>query len=107
MSASFTINLDTTSPIISIFSPTYTTLHATAEITIQANEILADIQNIFIVDIAGTRVDLTFNYLGDKYVGTIDFSSLQIGTATIYAIHNTLITNETIIDMQLSEVEQF
>lgn len=81
----FTLTLDTTGPIINIIAPSYTTPQTSDEISIVANETLSTYQEFYIVDSAGVRHDLTFDYEGDRFVGLVSFSGYPFGTATIYA----------------------
>lgn len=81
----FTLDLDTTGPIINIIAPSYTTPQTSDEISIVANETLSTYQEIYIVDSQGVRHDLTFTYENDRFVGLVSFSGYPFGPATIYA----------------------
>lgn len=81
----FTLDLDTTGPIINILAPSYTTPQTSDEISIVANETLSTYQEIYIVDSQGVRHDLTFTYETDRFVGLVSFSGYPFGPATIYA----------------------
>lgn len=81
----FTLDLDTTGPIINIIAPSYTTPQTSDEISIVANETLSTYQEIYIVDSQGVRHDLTFTYETDRFVGLVSFSGYPFGPATIYA----------------------
>jgi len=89
----FKVELDTTPPSVSITAPSYTIPHIDTEIIITANEPLDKYQEFFIVDSAGTRHDLIFDYRGDSFRGVIDFWDYALGIATVYArvrdeVHN-------------------
>lgn len=81
----FQLELDTSPPVISITAPSYTVPHIDTEIIISSDEPLDNYQEFFIVDSAGTRHDVIFDYLGDSFRGVIDFWDYALGIATIYA----------------------
>lgn len=86
MPSYFIIELDTTSPIIEVYAPRYTTNNITNKITIESNENLAQYQDIYIIDSKGVRHDYTFKRDSDNtYVGVVKFSNYPLGIATIYA----------------------
>lgn len=81
------INIDTTSPNIEIYAPSYTTNELLNEITIQANEQLSlNNSKVYAIDSNGVRYDYTFQLEGDKYVGYVKFSDVPVGSiVTLYA----------------------
>lgn len=81
------LNIDTTSPNIEIYAPSYTTVDILNEITIQADEQLSlNNTEIYIIDSEGSRQDYTFLLDGDKYVGQVKFTGYTVGSiVTIYA----------------------
>lgn len=80
------IELDTTSPQIAIYAPRYTTQDIVNEIVIEANEALADYQDVYAVDSGGVRHDYTFEQAEpQQFVGLIRFNDFPLGIATIYA----------------------
>ncbi|WP_100406686.1 hypothetical protein [Bacillus solitudinis] len=82
--SSFVLELDTTPPVIEIVAPTYTVSDAETEIIVDSNEILAEYQDIHIVDSSGKRHDVIFLYQGDYFYGKLIFNEFSIGIATIY-----------------------
>jgi len=94
MASYLTLMLDTTEPDIELLLPSYTTQQSNTEITIIANETLAESgHDIYIIDSRGIRTDLTLTYNGNELVGLIDFGSFPMGMATVYArvldeVHN-------------------
>lgn len=85
MGASFILELDTTGPVIEAFGPSYATNLYPETITIEANENLADYQDIYFIDAAGTRHDVIFSYQTNQFVGIVYFSLFAPGIATMYA----------------------
>ncbi|MFC3883742.1 hypothetical protein ACFOU2_09615 [Bacillus songklensis] len=85
MGASFILELDTTGPVIEAFGPSYATNLYPETIIIEANETLADYQDIYFIDAAGTRHDVIFSYQTNKFVGVVYFSLFVPGIATMYA----------------------
>lgn len=80
------IELDTTSPQIAIYAPRYTTQDIVNEIVIEANEALADYQDVYAVDSGGVRHEYTFEQAQpQQFVGLIRFNDFPLGIATIYA----------------------
>jgi hypothetical protein len=84
MSSYVLITLDTTAPNPKVFVPSYTTKSARTPITIEADEQLASYQDIYIIDAAGVRHNLTFLHNGDSLVGELYFNDYALGIATIY-----------------------
>jgi hypothetical protein len=85
MGASFILELDTTGPVIKIFGPSYATNLYPETIIIEANENLAEYQDIYFIDAAGTRHDVIFSYQTNRLVGIVYFSLFAPGIATMYA----------------------
>jgi hypothetical protein len=80
------LTIDTTKPELEIFAPRYTTHDVTNTITIEANEPIADYQDIYVVDSQNVRHDYTFFKESDnQYVGKVRFNDFPLGVATIYA----------------------
>ena len=100
--AHFTLELDTTPPQVSITAPHITVPGIYVEINVIANEDLDQWQEVYVIDSAGTRHDLTFQHQGDRLYGLYDFWNCEIGIATIYArvrdeVHNqSILTSHTI-----------
>lgn len=78
------VELDTTSPTIEIYSPSYTTREAEAEIQIQANEQLDNWQETYIIDGNGVRHDYTFLVQEKELIGIVSFNNMPVGLATLY-----------------------
>lgn len=87
MSSFIYIWFDRTPPEVEIYAPSYTTRELLNEITIEANENIADDHHeIYAIDSNGDRHDYTFEKeLDNRFVGFIKFSDLPIGIVTIYA----------------------
>ena len=81
----FILELDTTSPVIEIECPDYTTKREPLPIIIQANEALDSWHDVFIIDSQGTRHDVILTLNGDKLEGFISFNDVHNGVATIFA----------------------
>jgi chemotaxis protein CheY-P-specific phosphatase CheC len=89
----FKLELDTTPPKVIITAPSYTVPHIDTEIIVSSNEPLDKYQEFFIVDSAGIKHNVIFDYLGDSFRGIVDFGNYALGIATIYArvkdeVHN-------------------
>lgn len=86
MSSYVILELDTTAPHIDIYAPSYTTSSALNIITIEADETLAEYQDIYVIDNKGNRHDFTFNRDSDnQYVGAVRFNTMPLGIVQIYA----------------------
>jgi len=85
MGSCFALELDTTGPQISIISPSYTVPNIITEIIIDADEPLADWQDVYVVDSKGKRHNLIFARHGNSLIGLVDFNICTIGIATLYA----------------------
>lgn len=87
MSSFIYIEFDRTPPEVEIYAPSYTTRELVNEITIEANEHIADDHHeIYVIDSNGDRHDYTFEKeLDNRFVGFIKFSNFPMGIATIYA----------------------
>jgi hypothetical protein len=78
------LELDTTAPTLHIYAPSYTTRSTITPITIEANETIGSHQEIYVIDSAGNRKDLTFTHEGSSLVGELSFNDYPIGIATLY-----------------------
>lgn len=86
MSSYFTLEMDTTGPIIQINAPSYTSREANNTITVVGNEKLSSFQDIYIVDSQGTRHDVIFSFDGESsFTGNIVFNGYPVGVLTIFA----------------------
>jgi hypothetical protein len=86
MPSYFTLELDTTGPIIQINAPSYTSRESDNIITVVGNEKLSDIQDIYIVDSQGTRHDVIFSFDGNNtFTGDVVFNGYPVGVSTIFA----------------------
>lgn len=81
----FVLELDTTSPVIEIQCPDYTTQREPLPIVIQADEALDSWHDVFIIDSQGTRHDVIITLNGDRFEGSISFNGVHHGMATIFA----------------------
>lgn len=89
----FTLELDTTGPVIDVHAPPDATPQTDFDVTIQANEQLARQQDIFIIDAAEKRHNVIFKHDGSAYIGVVDAGGLAAGVATLYVrvrdtVHN-------------------
>lgn len=86
MSSFFELELDTTAPEVTVYSPNYTLPNIETEIIIESNETVDEWQDVYIMDSKGTRHDLIFLKSGEnQYTGKIYFSDYPLGIARIYA----------------------
>lgn len=69
----FQLELDTTPPILEIFSPNNASSSTKTRIRVQANEELLDYQNIYALDEAGKRQNITFIYHKDYFETDVIF----------------------------------
>lgn len=84
--AFFTINLDTQAPLLTIHSPNYISNNQATTIIIESNEKLSNSgASIYVIDSQNNRIDYTFSYQLDHFIGLVDFSPFVAGMATIYA----------------------
>lgn len=81
----FILTLDTTSPEVEIYMPSYTTRYIIDEIRVVANEPLSLHSEIYIIDSVGKRHDLTFRLKGNEYIGLVQFDGYPLGISTLYA----------------------
>lgn len=81
----FILELDTTSPVIEIECPDYTTKREPLPIIIQANEALDSWHDVFIIDSQGARHNVILTLNGDRFEGFISFNEVHHGVATIFA----------------------
>jgi len=69
-----------------MYAPKYTTREVENIITIESNEVLAQYQDVYVIDKNGDRHDYTFDRETDtELTGVIKFSNFPFGIATIYA----------------------
>ena len=81
----FVLELDTTSPTFDIIAPSYTNSDIKTEIRIEANEVLLNYQEIYLIDSEGQRIDVTFSYEGVScLIGELYFNNFPVGITTIY-----------------------
>lgn len=87
MSSYFYLTLDTTPPNVNVNAPNNVMPGIVSEIYVNASEPIAEYQDIYIVDSAGDRYDLSFQYQpeSNRYYGELNFHGYAIGLATIYA----------------------
>lgn len=101
------INIDTTNPTISIYAPNYTTQDVVNTITIEADEPIADYQEIYLIDSLSNRYDYTFAKEADnQYVGRIRFNNLPLGVHTMYARVKDEVNNFSNIAVKQIEIKE-
>jgi hypothetical protein len=76
------LTLDTTSPRLNIYAPSFTTRTARTPITIEADEPIAQ-QEIYLMDAEGTRHDVTFSRQNRILEGELYFDSFPLGMASL------------------------
>lgn len=74
MASFFQLELDTTPPVLEIFSPNNASAREHTRIRVQADEMLSTYQNIYAVDDAGNRQDIVFNYGGTYFETDVTFN---------------------------------
>ena len=85
MSSFIFIELDTKSPEIEIYAPSYTTSSMSNRIIVESDENLSDFQNIYVIDSANNKTNYTFSKSDNKTLtGIISFTNASLGIATIY-----------------------
>lgn len=94
MASYFTLNLDTTPPIIEIIAPPYNHIYDYFNITIQSNEALSAYQEIYFISPSNMRIDCIFKHEGDKFVGVVSLN--EKGIYTLYATLKDEVLNESI-----------
>lgn len=85
MSSFVYIELDTKSPNLEIYAPSYTTTDLDNTIILESDESLSGFQEIYLIDSEGVRHDYTFNNDGNMLIGKVNFTNFPLGIATIYA----------------------
>jgi hypothetical protein len=96
MAGFFTLTLDTTGPQIDIYAPPYSNRSSNNEIRIVSNELLADYQEVYVVDSQGVRHDIILSFDGNQELsGNIQFTDYPMGIATIYAMVRDDVSNNS------------
>ncbi|UGO50787.1 hypothetical protein PQE68_gp196 [Bacillus phage vB_BanS_Sophrita] len=78
------VEFDTTAPVVEIYAPAYTTREATVEVTIEADEDIGTLNEIYVIDENGVRRDYTFSKYGNQFIGHLDFNGFPLGLARLY-----------------------
>ena len=85
MSSFIIVELDTKSPEIEIYAPSYTTSNISNRIIVKSDEKLSEFQNIYVVDSANNKYYYTFEKTDDNTLtGIITFNNTSLGVATIH-----------------------
>lgn len=84
MSNYITLELDTTEPILEIYSPSYTIREVDVEVSITSNESLDNWQETYLIDENGIRHDYNFHIEGNQIVGLLNFNGFPLGLARLY-----------------------
>lgn len=79
------LTLDTTAPDVEVLMPNYTTMQARTEIRVVANELLAEWQEIYVIDSLDNRHDLNFRHEEKELVGIVVFEEYPLGISTVHA----------------------
>jgi hypothetical protein len=81
------LSIDTASPNIEIYAPSYTTTDIINEIVVQADESLSlDYYELYAIDNNGVRYNYDFLLDDDKFIGHVKFYDMPIGSIiTLYA----------------------
>lgn len=77
MSSFLTVTLDTTSPTVSIIAPEYVAKNETFDIIIQADEMLDQWSDIYVVDSKNRQYPLSFLNDGDRFVGEFEVKGMS------------------------------
>lgn len=105
MSNWFTLELDTTSPILTIHSPSYSVPENVIEVRILSNESLSLFQDIYTIDVEETRRDYIFQKISDtELLGYIDLQTYPIGFMSIYAQLSDDVSNKSILTRRVVNV---
>jgi hypothetical protein len=80
------VTLDTLAPTIEIFAPAYTTSQSIEDITIEANENLDPLHEIYFIDAMGERHDFIFSLEPslNRLFGRVSFYTFASGQATLF-----------------------
>ncbi|AZU98912.1 hypothetical protein pW2_78 [Bacillus phage pW2] len=78
------VEFDTTAPVFEIYAPAYTTREAIVEVTIEADEDIGTLNEIYVIDENGVRRDYTFSKNGNQLIGHLDFNGFPLGLARLY-----------------------
>jgi hypothetical protein len=107
MASFIVIELDTTSPVIEIFNPRYTTRDISNTITISSSEDLDGSNIIYIEDADGNRIDYTFSKVGERELrGKVRLSNYPIGLAKICAMVTDEVGNQSNLVISTIEVRE-
>jgi hypothetical protein len=87
MASYVVLNIDTTSPNIEIYAPSYTTTDILNEIVVQADESLSlDYYELYAIDSNGIRYNYDFLLDDDRFIGHVKFADMPVGSIiTFYA----------------------
>jgi hypothetical protein len=101
------LTIDTTNPTVTIYAPSYTTQDVVNTITVEADEPIADYQDIYIVDSQSVRHDYVFAKEDENtYVGRVRFNDLPLGVHTMYARVKDDVDNYSNVAMKVFEVKE-
>lgn len=104
MASYFTLELDTTPPLVEIFAPTYTVRGINNDVEVVANEELSLFQEIYIIDSLGVRHDLIFSHNGDRFVGVVNFEGYPVGSASLYATVKDTLLNQSYLVYEIIDI---
>jgi hypothetical protein len=106
MASYMVLTIDTKNPTVEIYAPSYTTKDVMNTITIEADEPIANYQDIYVIDSSNQRHDYTFEKVSDnQYVGRVRFNTMPLGVATIYARVKDEVENYSNIAMKTFEIK--
>ncbi|UGO48016.1 hypothetical protein PQE73_gp184 [Bacillus phage vB_BanS_MrDarsey] len=78
------VELDTTAPKLEIYAPAYTVREANVEVTIEADETIGTLNEVYVIDESGNRHDYTFSRSGNYLTGILDFNGFPLGLARLF-----------------------
>jgi len=79
-----TIELDTTSPSVSLFISDEISIGYEEDIIVLSNEQLDVWSEAYFIDSVGVRHDISLTYEGNGFIGTYNFNACSMGVGTIY-----------------------
>ena len=86
MASYFTLILDTTAPLVEIYTPAYELVTNEINVWVRSSEVLGPIRNIYTIDNKGVRRDYTFIQTAvNELFGSFSLRDYALGIATIYA----------------------
>lgn len=90
------LELDTTAPILDIYTPQYVKRDLLTEFIIYSNEEISTAQEIYLIDSQSKRYDLNFHLENEKkLIGLFNFHGFPIGICHLYCRLSDKLGNKT------------